>query len=120
MAKKKLSVEVKTIKVKRLVFLSILVAVFLYTYLADFNIFALVLRNLNRACELAKYFIVLFLILSFTALSVYYYFKQISNRQISQKFLAWLKILSVSFFVGFLVSGLIIYLNIYSNKTFDI
>ncbi len=126
-----LSVEAKTIKVereyqkqgfsvKRLVFLFILVAVFLYTYLADFNIFALVLRYLDMASYLAKHFIVLFLILSFTALSVYYYFTQISHAQVSQRFLAWLKVLSIAFFVSFLVSALIIYFNIYSNKTFDI
>lgn len=115
-----LSVEAKTIKVKRVVFLGVLVAVFLYTYLADFNIFALIVRHLNAASHLAKHFIALFLVLSFTALSVYYYFKRISNSQVSQKFLAWLKILSISFFMGFLISGLVIYLNIYSNKTFDI
>ncbi|MCB9772002.1 MAG: hypothetical protein H6754_05580 [Candidatus Omnitrophica bacterium] len=105
--------------IQRLIFLFILVAVFLYTYLADLNIFAAVVESLSFASPYVEHFMMLFLILSFASLSVYYYLKQVSNRQISQRFLWWLKIIAIAFFAGFVLSALIIYFNIYCNKTFD-
>lgn len=113
MAKRQLSLQ-------RIAFLFVLVAVFLYTYLADLNIFAVVLRTIAYASPRVREFIPLFLVLSFAGLSVYYYFAKISNQQISQRFLAWLKLFTLSWLTSFLISAIIVYLNIYFNKTFGI
>ncbi len=113
MVKRKLSLQ-------RIAFLFVLVAVFLYTYLADLNIFTIVLQTIAYASPRVREFIPLFLVLSFASLSVYYYFAKISNHQISQRFLAWIKVFALSWLISFLISALIVYLNIYFNKTFDI
>ena len=110
----------RQLSVQRIVFLFVLVSVFLYTYLADLNIFAVILQTIAYASPRVREFIPLFLVLSFSGLSVYYYFARISNQQISQKFLAWLKVFTLSCLTSFLISALIVYLNIYFNKTFDI
>lgn len=110
----------RPLTLQRLIFLFILVAVFLYTYLADLNIFAAVVESLSFASPYVEHFMMLFLILSFASLSVYYYLKQVSNRQISQHFLSWLKVFTISIFVGLILSSFIVYFNIYCNETFDI
>lgn len=108
------------VSIKRLVFLLAVVAVFLYTYMADLNIFAAVLRAISFSAPYVEHFILLFLILSFAGLSVYYYLVQFSHAEVSKRFLAWLKVFTWSFFSAFALSCLIVYLNIYFSKTFDI
>jgi len=110
---------VPKLNIKRLLFLTVIATVFIFAYVADLNIFAAIIEAVSAAAPYVDFFIKLFLILSFASLSVYYYLVKISNREISQRFLAWLRVICWSFFAAFLLSCLVVYMNIYFNKTFD-
>lgn len=109
----------KAFDFRRLSFLCVVASVFVFAYIADFNIFGVILNAIAIAAPYVEFFIKLFLVLTFASLSIYYYLVKISNREISKRFLAWLKVFTWSFFIAFLMSCLILYLNIYFNNTFD-
>mgnify|MGYP003553665975 CR=1 FL=1 len=112
MAKTKLSLS-------RMLFLTVIATVFLFAYIADWNVFKAILEIVDHASVYAKSFMMLFLVLSFAGLSVYYYLAKISNREISKRFLKWLMIFSIACFAAFVITSVFVYINIYSDKTFD-
>lgn len=104
----------------RLIFLSVVAAVFLFTYLADFNLLAVILEAIGYAAPVVRKFAALFLALSFSSLSVYYILSKSVKNPATERYIAWIRIFSFSFFLGFVLSIVIIYLNIYFNHNFDI
>ncbi|MCC6758360.1 MAG: hypothetical protein IT395_01870 [Candidatus Omnitrophica bacterium] len=107
------------LNLQRIIFLTVIAGVFLFAYIADFNIFRAILEAISFAAPYVEFFIKLFLVLCFASLGVYYYLVKFTNHEITKRYLAWLKIFSWSFFAAFVMSCLIVYLNIYFNKTFD-
>lgn len=107
----------QSLPIARLIFLVVLVAVFLFTYLADFNLFSVVFSAISTAFPWAMRFYIPFFILSSIGLISYYIIYEKTND--AQRYLPWLKIYSLAFMIGFLICSLIIYFKIYTNQTFD-